>query len=40
VLCWRAGDTFVAAAVEQLQVMGERNNVPVVAQPYSASRYL
>ncbi|GAL05683.1 signal recognition particle receptor protein FtsY [Photobacterium aphoticum] len=27
-----AGDTFRAAAVEQLQVWGERNNVPVVAQ--------
>lgn len=28
-----AGDTFRAAAVEQLQVWGERNNIPVVAQP-------
>lgn len=27
-----AGDTFRAAAVEQLQVWGERNQVPVVAQ--------
>ncbi|EGQ8156387.1 signal recognition particle-docking protein FtsY [Vibrio alginolyticus] len=27
-----AGDTFRAAAVEQLQVWGERNNVPVIAQ--------
>jgi len=27
-----AGDTFRAAAVEQLQVWGERNNVPVTAQ--------
>lgn len=27
-----AGDTFRAAAVEQLQTWGERNNVPVVAQ--------
>ncbi len=27
-----AGDTFRAAAVEQLSVWGERNNVPVVAQ--------
>ncbi len=27
-----AGDTFRAAAVEQLQVWGERNHVPVVAQ--------
>ncbi|UPT57771.1 signal recognition particle-docking protein FtsY [Dickeya zeae] len=27
-----AGDTFRAAAVEQLQVWGQRNNVPVVAQ--------
>ena len=28
-----AGDTFRAAAVEQLKVWGERNEVPVVAQP-------
>lgn len=28
-----AGDTFRAAAVEQLQVWGARNDVPVVAQP-------
>lgn len=28
-----AGDTFRAAAVEQLKVWGERNRVPVVAQP-------
>ena len=27
-----AGDTFRAAAVEQLQVWGKRNNIPVVAQ--------
>lgn len=27
-----AGDTFRAAAVEQLQVWGDRNNIPVVAQ--------
>lgn len=27
-----AGDTFRAAAVEQLQIWGERNDVPVVAQ--------
>jgi len=27
-----AGDTFRAAAVEQLQVWGHRNNIPVVAQ--------
>jgi len=27
-----AGDTFRAAAVEQLQTWGERNNVPVIAQ--------
>jgi fused signal recognition particle receptor len=27
-----AGDTFRAAAVEQLQAWGERNNVPVIAQ--------
>ncbi|MEW9798857.1 signal recognition particle-docking protein FtsY [Alteromonas sp. CYL-A6] len=28
-----AGDTFRAAAVEQLQVWGERNAIPVIAQP-------
>lgn len=28
-----AGDTFRAAAVEQLQVWGERNQIPVIAQP-------
>lgn len=27
-----AGDTFRAAAVEQLQVWGQRNNIPVIAQ--------
>lgn len=31
-----AGDTFRAAAVEQLEVWGERNNVPVVAQQRAA----
>ena len=31
-----AGDTFRAAAVEQLQSWGERNNVPVVAQQTGA----
>jgi fused signal recognition particle receptor len=31
-----AGDTFRAAAVEQLQVWGERNDVPVVAQQAGA----
>ncbi len=31
-----AGDTFRAAAVEQLQIWGERNGVPVVAQHGSA----
>lgn len=31
-----AGDTFRAAAVEQLQVWGERNQVPVVAQQTGA----
>lgn len=31
-----AGDTFRAAAVEQLQVWGERNNIPVVAQHTNA----
>ncbi len=28
-----AGDTFRAAAVEQLKVWGERNDIPVIAQP-------
>lgn len=27
-----AGDTFRAAAIEQLQIWGERNNIPVIAQ--------
>lgn len=31
-----AGDTFRAAAVEQLQVWGHRNNIPVVAQQTGA----
>jgi fused signal recognition particle receptor len=31
-----AGDTFRAAAVEQLQVWGARNNVPVIAQATGA----
>jgi len=31
-----AGDTFRAAAVEQLQAWGERNNVPVVSQQAGA----
>jgi fused signal recognition particle receptor len=31
-----AGDTFRAAAIEQLQVWGERNDVPVVAQQSGA----
>lgn len=31
-----AGDTFRAAAIEQLQAWGERNNVPVVAQKQGA----
>ncbi len=31
-----AGDTFRAAAVEQLQSWGERNNVPVIAQRQGA----
>lgn len=31
-----AGDTFRAAAVEQLQVWGERNDIPVVAQQTGA----
>jgi fused signal recognition particle receptor len=31
-----AGDTFRAAAIEQLQVWGERNEVPVIAQQNGA----
>ncbi|HCW7017388.1 TPA: signal recognition particle-docking protein FtsY [Citrobacter farmeri] len=31
-----AGDTFRAAAVEQLQVWGQRNNIPVIAQHMGA----
>ncbi|MGA9619636.1 MAG: signal recognition particle-docking protein FtsY, partial [Serratia proteamaculans] len=31
-----AGDTFRAAAVEQLQVWGERNRIPVIAQQTGA----
>lgn len=31
-----AGDTYRAAAVEQLQVWGERNNIPVIAQQSGA----
>lgn len=31
-----AGDTFRAAAVEQLQTWGERNNIPVIAQHQGA----
>jgi len=31
-----AGDTFRAAAVEQLQVWGERNRIPVIAQTSGA----
>lgn len=31
-----AGDTFRAAAVEQLKVWGERNDIAVIAQPRSA----
>ena len=31
-----AGDTFRAAAVEQLQVWGERNNIPVISQQSGA----
>ena len=31
-----AGDTFRAAAVEQLKVWGQRNNIPVVAQSTGA----
>ena len=32
-----AGDTFRAAAVEQLQVWGQRNNIPVIAQHTGAA---
>ena len=28
-----AGDTYRAAAIEQLQTWGERNAIPIVAQP-------
>lgn len=31
-----AGDTFRAAAIEQLQVWGQRNDVPVIAQKHGA----
>lgn len=31
-----AGDTFRAAAIEQLQAWGERNDVPVIAQQHGA----
>ena len=31
-----AGDTFRAAAVQQLQVWGERNHIPVIAQQTGA----
>ena len=31
-----AGDTFRAAAIEQLQTWGERNNTPVIAQRHGA----
>ena len=31
-----AGDTFRAAAVEQLQTWGERNQIPVIAQQQGA----
>jgi len=31
-----AGDTFRAAAVEQLQIWGERNEIPVIAQKTGA----
>jgi fused signal recognition particle receptor len=31
-----AGDTFRAAAVEQLKIWGERTNVPVVTRPHGA----
>ena len=31
-----AGDTFRAAAIEQLQTWGERNKIPVIAQHHGA----
>ena len=31
-----AGDTFRAAATEQLQIWGERNNIPVIAQGHGS----
>ena len=31
-----AGDTFRAAAIEQLQIWGQRNKVPVIAQASGA----
>lgn len=31
-----AGDTFRAAAIEQLQIWGERNNIPVISQHMGA----
>jgi fused signal recognition particle receptor len=31
-----AGDTFRAAAIEQLQTWGERNSIPVIAQQHGA----
>ena len=31
-----AGDTFRAAAIEQLQIWGERNNIPVISQETGA----
>ncbi len=35
-VCLAAGDTFRAAAVEQLQVWGQRNDIPVIAQQTGA----
>ena len=34
--CWPPGDTFRAAAREQLDVWAERNGVPIIAQPSRA----
>ena len=31
-----AGDTFRAAAIEQLQVWGDRNNIKVIAQTHGS----
>ena len=37
-VCLAAGDTFRAAAIEQLKVWGERTHTPVVVQPQIATQ--